>query len=304
MILLLAAAVPLIWWTGSPEAQPRDADSAEICVDAGALPQWKKLQPAVRTCTDDGRKRALIPGVNTEVVVASATRSPWLDTNAWRFRRDFSSSYVYVGAERRSALALAEAFVYSANAAVQTGSAHVARAIAMQSFLKGVSDAGAEPLADVVFVDDGSAQAGEAMNLLTRRNILFRRVTAPNQVIDKVVRIGSAEFPKSLAANPSEFAYAVRKWIGDDQRVVRIYGSENVLAYVTSIPGAVRVHLLNYTANSVEGIRIRLKGKYSGVSLRAFEVSGSQAEDVTHADDAIEFTIREMKEYAVADLKR
>jgi hypothetical protein len=86
--------------------------------------------------------------------------------------------------------------------------------------------------------------------------------------------------------------------------VVRIYGSENVLAHVTKAPAGVRVHLLNYTANPVEGIRVRVKGKYPGVSLRAFDLPTAQVEDITVTDDATEFTIREMQEYAVADLKR
>lgn len=304
MSFLAAAALPLIWWTGSPDAQVRDAASAELCVDSAALAEWTKVKPGVRACTEEGRKRALTPGVNTKVVVASATRSPWLDTNAWRFRRDPAASWVYMNAGRLSALALAEAFVYGARAAVQTGSADAARAFSMQAFLKSIGDPGSDPLSDVAFVDDGSAQAGEAMNLLSRRNILFRRVSASDKAAGKVVRIGSTEFPKSLAANPAEFAYAVRKWIGDDARILRIYGSENVLAYVTKTPTGVRIHLLNYTANSIEGVRIRVKGKYSGVSLRAFDVPEAAAEEAGHADDATEFTIREMKEYAVADLKR
>jgi hypothetical protein len=303
MSLFMAAALPLIWWTGAPDTQVREAAPAEFCVDPRALAEWRKVTPSVNACATDGQ-RLLIPGIDTKVAVASATRSPWINANAWRFRRDPAASYLYVDAARKSALALAEAFAYGVRAAVQTGSEDMPRAAAMLRFLKSVADPGSSPLADVVFVDDGSAQAGEAMNLLARRNILFRRVSTAAKVEGKVVRIGSAEFPKSLTANPADFAYAVRRWIGDSRRLLRIYGSENVLAHVTTTPGGVRVHLLNYTANAVEGVRVRVRGRFTGVSLRVFDAPDATPDEVTHPDDATEFTIREMNEYAVCDLKR
>jgi hypothetical protein len=53
MTLLVAAAVPLIWLTGSPDAQMRDAPSAEVCFDAATLAEWTKLKAGVRACSEE-----------------------------------------------------------------------------------------------------------------------------------------------------------------------------------------------------------------------------------------------------------
>jgi hypothetical protein len=95
----------------------------------------------------------------------------------------------------------------------------------------------------------------------------------------------------------------VRKWLGDENRTVRIYGSENVLAYVTQQNGLTRVHLLNYTANPVEGIRVRVRGQFRSVELNVFDVPGAKPEDLASTNQATEFTIAAMNEYAAIDLK-
>jgi hypothetical protein len=118
-----------------------------------------------------------------------------------------------------------------------------------------------------------------------------------------VIELGSARFPRQLATNPGEFAYQVRRWIDDENRTIRLYGSENVLAYVTRDNGFTRVHLLNYTANPVEGIRVRLRGNFSGIELHVFDVADAKPVDLTRSGQATEFTITTMNEYAVVDLK-
>jgi hypothetical protein len=138
---------------------------------------------------------------------------------------------------------------------------------------------------------------------LSRRNILFRRILPGDVRTGKVIELGSARFPKVLANNPSEFAYQVRKWIGDENRTIRIYGSENVLAYVTRDNGFTRVHLLNYTANPVEGIRVRLRGSFAGIEMSVFDAPDAKPVDLVSTAQATEFTITTMNEYAVVDFK-
>jgi hypothetical protein len=96
----------------------------------------------------------------------------------------------------------------------------------------------------------------------------------------------------------------VRRWLGDENRSIRIYGSENVLAYVTRDEDFTRVHLLNYTANPAEGIRVKLSGSFRHVDLNVFEVPGAKPEDLFSTSQTTEFTIALMNEYAAVDLRR
>ena len=48
-------------------------------------------------------------------------------------------------------------------------------------------------------IDDRSPEAGEVMNLLTRRNLLFRIVSAPDPSLDLNIRLGATEYPRSAA---------------------------------------------------------------------------------------------------------
>jgi len=283
-----AGILALICWTAI--GQVKDAGNATFCIGSN------------EPCSAEGGKRAVAPGIDAKVHVASATRSPWINANAWRFRRDPAAMYVYGDPGTKSALALAEAYAYGVKAAVRSPE-DSSRAAAMLRFLKSLKDGGKSPVTDVSFVDDGSLPAGEVMNLLSRRNILFRRLGADEPRNGKVIELGSAQFPKSLANNPSEFAYQVRKWLGDENRTIRIYGSENVLAYVTAQNGLTRVHLLNYTANPVEGIRVKVRGRFRGIELNVFDVPGAKPDDLASTSQATEFTIAAMNEYAVIDLK-
>src|SRR5260370_35648143 len=80
--------------------------------------------------------------------------------------------------------------------------------------------------ANIGFLDDGSPEAGEVMNLFTRRNLLFRIVPAPDAHLDLNVRLGAPDYPRAAAANPSEFASMVRRKLTDEKRLLRIYGSD------------------------------------------------------------------------------
>ena len=67
---------------------------------------------------------------------------------------------------------------------------------------------------------------GEVLNLLTRRNLLYKVVAAPDRALDLTVQLGHARLSRwQSAANPYEFAARVRAKLGDDKRLVRLYGA-------------------------------------------------------------------------------
>ncbi len=151
-------------------------------------------------------------------------------------------------------------------------------------------------------MDDGSPLTGEVMNLLVRRNILFLPVPAPRPEFRLNVRVGTKEFPKEAAADPSAFAQRVRQQLGDDQRTLRVYGSEVVIARLTGAPGRARLHLLNYGGRSVDGLRIRLRGAYPTGEARVAGLGRVPLEDLAVIDGATEFSLPRVGTYAVVDL--
>ena len=58
----------------------------------------------------------------------------------------------------------------------------------------------------------------EALNLLVRRNLLFKIVPAPSAQYRVNVKLGTPEFPAEQAADPSAFALKVRRQLTDEQR--------------------------------------------------------------------------------------
>src|SRR5262245_65526895 len=81
----------------------------------------------------------------------------------------------------------------------------------MLTFLAGVPPTDLPPVADFAVVDDGSPITGEVMNLLVRRNLLFQVVREPSTRLPITVAVGSAEYPRAEAADPSAFAQKIRR---------------------------------------------------------------------------------------------
>jgi len=106
------------------------------------------------------------------------------------------------------------------------------------------------------------------------------------------------------AANPYEFTMKIRRDLTDEKRLLRIFGSNVVLARLTSDGTQARLHLLNYGTNSVKGLRVRVLGSYPRGRLAAFGHPGTTLEDYSVQEGATEFTISEMWTYAVVDLRR
>jgi hypothetical protein len=251
-----------------------------------------------------GAIRLDVPRVEMKINEASATMSPWIDANGWRILRNPGTSYYYDVPARSAALAAAEAFVYRAHARVHTDQSGVGAFNRMLEFLRGLPDVSLPALANVGVVDDGSDESGELMNLLGRRNLLYRVVTAPDAALDLNVRIGSEEYPAAEAADAYALAQRVRTRLGDAKRLVRIFGSEVVLVRLEGDGARARVHLLNFSFRHVYGLRVRVLGEYARQRLFNFADPSAALADVSVAEGATEFTIGDMGTYAVVDLSR
>jgi hypothetical protein len=203
-------------------------------------------------------------------------------------------------------LAAAEAFAYGGRAVIATDQAGLEPFARMLRFLRGLDQPELPPFADIGVIDDGSPESGELLNMLSRGNLLYRAVDAPDAKLKLNVKLGTPEYPAEQAAEPHVLAAKVRSNLGDEKRSLRIYGSTVVVARVAGSAGRLRLHLLNYAgaARPVNGIRVRVLGRYSQQKIRANGVEELRLADVRVSANATEFTIPEMKVYAVVDLYR
>jgi hypothetical protein len=132
---------------------------------------------------------------------------------------------------------------------------------------------------------------------------LFKVVKAPSPQFRLNVAIGGAAYPREEAGDPSAFAQKIRSQLTDEQRSLRIYGSEVVIARLTGDGKSARLHLLNYGGRDIEGLRIRVRGNYSGVHAYVAGTGPIALVDQSAADGATEFTLPRLATYAVIDLK-
>ena len=244
------------------------------------------------------------PGITARAGVASPTRAPWIVANGWRFTRQPGAKVRYELPAGKAALAAAEAFAYGADARLKIDPADTARARDVLAFLEGLPAVDLAPIADLGFVDEGSAAAGDVMNLLTRRNLLYEIVKAPSARHRLTIVLGSREFPVEDAADPSAFALKVRRLLTDEQRTLRIYGSEVVIARLTGDATRIRLHLINYGGRDVEGLRVRLRGAYAAGAAWVEGTGRAPLQDHVVADGATEFSLPRIGTYAVVDLTR
>src|SRR5262249_22097049 len=153
-------------------------------------------------------------------------------------------------------------------------------------FLKTQQRADLPAMANIGVVDDKSPQMDEVLNMLTRRNLLYRVVSAPDRKLDLTVQLGSKDFPKESAVNPNDFAARVREKLGDDKRLVRLYGTSTVIAHLIGDGQHAQLYLLSYTrggggrgqggrgvgggGGGAQPIRVRLLGRYQPVKLAGY----------------------------------
>jgi hypothetical protein len=230
---------------------------------------------------------------------------PWIDANGWRFLRGIRKALYEKVPAGRAALAAAEAWAYAVEALVETADPGREPFEAMVAFLKTAgSSAPAATRANVAIVDTGSEAIAEVLNLLGRRNLLYKVVRAPDPSVALNIRLGSREWPEKLAADPNDFAARVREKITDDKRLVRLFGngSYNVLVHLTGDRTRSRLHLLNYGERPARDLRVRVLGAYRAARLLDSRDSSLTATDQLVAGGATEFTVPSLAVYSICDL--
>jgi hypothetical protein len=309
LTILLAAAllVPSLFWDKGPETAHllQDAGIDKISVPAALEASWKNVAGISVTPVDPSLMRKVPPpSIRRQRRMASATMAPWVDSNGWRFLRDPGATYFYDAAGNTAALAAAEAFVFGVHAHVHTDEAGLRPLGQILAFLCKLKPPDAPSRVNIGFIDDGSPASGEFMNLLVRRNLLFRVVKQPDPALDLTVKPGSAEYPASEAANPALLAEKVRANLIDEKRLLRIYGTEVVVGRLCGTRENTRLYLLNYAAirMPVDGLRVRVLGNFRHEKIFDFGTPNEQLLDVSQNSQATEFTLKDLSVLAMIDL--
>ena len=237
-----------------------------------------------------------VPSVQYRMNVASATTAPWVTANGWLIQRSPGKKVFYDLPKGAAELAMAEAHAYSAEAIVKIAPEDADAYAKMTAFLRQVGPAGPQ-IANIAVIDDGSSQAGEGLNLLHRKNLLYRMVSAPDPNADLNITAGND------ISNPLDFAAEVREKLTDEKRLVRIYGSAVVLANLTQDNDHKKLHLINYGKKPIDGLRIRLRGSYAVRRISSYEAADLKIEDFTSRDGGTEFSIPRAGLYIVLDLQ-
>ena len=303
----VAQRLPLIYWSEGVETAEKlkQAGIEQIAAAPDKASEWRKAGMKVIPMSQaefERREKLLTPRVAGRANVASPTQRPWIDANGWRFVRNPSGKFYYELPQGRAAIAAAEAFTYRGDAVLKIDPADLDVAAKMLAFLRELTPVNLPVIADIGVIDDGSPTTGEVMNLLTRRNLLFRKVPAPSSKLRVNIKLGSKEYPEAEAADPSAFAQKVRRRLGDENRSLRVYGSEIVLCRLTGDGARARLHLLNYSGREIDSLRVRLRGKYGQGAVKAFGIENATLEEVVVADGATEFSISKIGVYAIVDL--
>ena len=307
-VLVLLASAPCVYWTQGIESRAvlEPAGIKRLCVPPDQVDTWRKAGFTVSPITEAelaAREALPTPGVTARAGLASPTRSPWIVANGWRFMRTPAAKYVYTVPAGKGALATAEAFAYCADAILKVDPADLGSVGSMMTFLDGLPAADLPPVADLAVVDDGSAITGEVMNLLARRNLLFQVVPTPLPRFRVNIVMGSAAYPREEAGDPSAFAQKIRGQLTDEQRTLRVYGSEVVICRLTGDGQRMRLHLLNYGGRDIEGLRIRVRGTYKNGDAYVAGTGRLPLADQVVADGATEFSLPRIATYAVIDLR-
>lgn len=306
-LLLWLAVLPCLHWTQGVESAPtlKAAGIERLCVPPERVEAWRGAGFSAAPISEGDlavRDPLLAPGIKARADRASATRSPWVDANGWRFLRNPTGQYVYDLPAGRAALAAAEAYVYGADAVLKIDPADLESLGRMMAFLSQLPANERPDVADLAVVDDGSAPLGEVLNLLVRRNLLVKLVKAPSPDFAVNVQLGTKEYPLKEAGEPSALALKVRRQLGDEKRALRIFGSEAVIGRLTGDGSRVRLHLLNYGGRDLDGLRVHLRGTLpEGVAY----VAGAgrvSLEERGVVDGGTEFTVPRLGPYGVVDL--
>ncbi|MFN7992752.1 MAG: hypothetical protein U0Q18_04090 [Bryobacteraceae bacterium] len=303
--LLLAVLLPGLYWDQPVDTAQslQKAGIERVYVDPAQVSAWQTQGFTVLAFDRQAAVKATVPGVQYRMDVASATTVPWIDANGWQFARAPSRRYFYEASKGTAALSAAEAFAYGVEAAVQAAPEDLDSLVRMLHFLSGLDSTPLPARANFGVIDDGSDVMGEVLNLMSRHNLLFQIVPAPDPKLDLNVRLGTPEYPTDEAADPYAFAIKLRHKLTDEKRLLRIYGSNVVLGRLTGDEHHAKVQLLNYGRNTVKGLRVRVLGTYKEPHLAAFGHDNATVRDFMAENGATEFTIPDLTTYAAVDLR-
>ncbi len=249
------------------------------------------------------------PGVRFLPNVARATNVPWIDSNGWRFARGLRKvNYVKVPAGS-APLAAAEAFVYNVDAIINPDPKDLEDLGKMLRFLKANEQPPLPDMVNIGVVDNPSPLMGEVLNLLTRRNLLYKVVPAPDKTLDLTVQLGTPDFPAEAAANPYEFAARVRAKLGDEKRLVRLFGTSTMIARLTGDKKRARLYLLSFGGRrqqnaGSQAIRVRVMGRYQPTKFAGYgNKPDAQLSDLRNPDNTTEFWVPDFTTCAIIDLE-
>ncbi|MDQ6677927.1 MAG: carbohydrate-binding family 9-like protein [Acidobacteriota bacterium] len=243
------------------------------------------------------------PGVSYRADVAGATAAPWVNANGWQYVRTPGRAFTCNASGPALPLAMAEAFAWHGNVWFQVSEADRPVFDRTLEFLHTLPEFPGPPRAQIGVAEDGSAETGEVLKLLIRRNLMAAPASDRTREPELMVKLGTPEYPRDSAQNPAAFAAHLRTQLGDDHRLLRIYGTDVVLGRLEGGPRHTRLHLLNYSNRDVYGPRIRVLGLFRDVSLKALDQPDLAPQDISWVDGGTEFTIPVLARYAVVDLE-
>jgi hypothetical protein len=306
-LFLLLATLPSLYWAQPVETAPavRQAGVERLYAPPEAVAAWQRAGLTAMAFDEKergARVKLEVPGVAGRAEVASATNRPWVDSNAWRFLRTPGGRYRCDVPARATALAAAEAFAYGADVVLGVEPGGLEDFGRMLAFVRSVPEAELPAAADIAIQDDGSETLEEVLDLMARGNLLFRVVREAAADVPLNVRIGSKEFSRESAADPAAFALSVRRRLTDEERSLRLYGSEAVLGRLLRDGSRARLHLLNYGGRPIEGLRVRLLGIWVRPPALVFGEGRTAVEDYVIREGATEFSLPSLGPYAVIDL--
>lgn len=310
MVPLLAVVLPILFWQGSVNTAPqlRKAGVTHIAIPSADVAQWRTIAGFSADSVDLAATVKLpAPAVQYRNDEASASRLPWVSSNGWRLMRQPDARFYYDVPANTVTLAAAEAFCYGREAFIRTDVNGIEPLAKMLKFLQTINSEGAKPLADISFIDDRSAVSSEVMNLMIRDNLLFQIVPGPQASSKLKVQLGSKEYPGARVQDADLIVRKIRANLTDSRRSVRVFGATVVIVRLTGEPDKPRLHLLNYGAavhTRVGGFRVRVLGRYTKSHIQSFDSPDAQILDYEIQSDATEFTVSELKTYAVVDLTR
>ncbi len=308
-LVLLAVSLPCVYWTQGIETRATLEAAAikRICVAPERADSWRAAGFMVTPVSEAelaSREALPSPGIAPRAGLASPTRSPWIVANGWRFTAHPRTKYVYNVPAGKAALAAAEALAYGADVVLRIDPVDVGALGEMLTFLEALPAVDLPALSELTIVDDGSAITGEVMNLLARRNLLFHVLQPESPRFEPTIRIGTPEYPREEAADPSAFALKIRRQLTDERRILRVYGSEVVIGRLTGDAGRARLHLINYGGREIEGLRIRLHAMYGDGEAHVAGAGRLPLQEHVVASGVTEFSVPRIVTYAVIELRR